>query len=407
MLIIQKYGGSSVGSLERIQLVADKIIQAKKQDNNIVVVLSAMHGDTDRLIQMARNICDKPNPREYAALVSTGEIVSVALLSLALNAKGYSACSYNGSQAGIATNNVYKKARITGINTDRLQRDLNDNVIPIVAGFQGIDEAGNVTTLGRGGSDTTAVALAAALKANECQIYTDVKGVYTTDPRVVSDARLLNRITFEEMLELASLGAKVLQIRAVEFAGKYNIPLRVLSTFEDGAGTLITYEDKRMEQPLVSGIAFDRNQAQFTVQQVPNEPGVVHGIFAALSEAGIEVDMIVQNAPNKEGKTDFSFTVFRDDFEKAKVIVEKLSKEYKALGVVGDDKIAKLSIVGVGMRSHVGVASTMFQALAEEGINIHLISTSEIKVSVVVDEKYLELGARTLHSAFGLENVKT
>ena len=405
-LIIQKYGGSSVASLERIQQVADKVIQAKKQGNKIVVTLSAMQGDTDHLIQIANSITHQPDPREYDALVSTGEIISITLLSMVLNARGHKARSYDGRQAGITTSSIHKKARITGIDTKYLEEALNTDFIPVVAGFQGVDPLGHVTTLGRGGSDTTAVALAVALKADECQIYTDVKGVYTTDPRVVSEARLLNRITFEEMLELASLGTKVLQIRSVEFAGKYNMPLRVLSSFEEGPGTLITYEDKRMEQPLVSGIAFDRNQAQLTIQQVPNMPGIAYAVFSALSDANIEVDMIVQNAANREGKTDFSFTVFRDDYQHAKNIIEEVAKKYDAYGVIGNDRIAKLSIVGVGMRSHAGVASTMFKALAEEGINIHLISTSEIKVSVVIDEKYLELGARTLHATFGLENHK-
>ena len=402
-LIIQKYGGSSVASLERIQQVADKVIQAKKQGNKIVVTLSAMQGDTDHLIQIANSITHQPDPREYDALVSTGEIISITLLSMVLNARGHKARSYDGRQAGITTSSIHKKARI---DTKYLEEALNTDFIPVVAGFQGVDPLGHVTTLGRGGSDTTAVALAVALKADECQIYTDVKGVYTTDPRVVSEARLLNRITFEEMLELASLGTKVLQIRSVEFAGKYNMPLRVLSSFEEGPGTLITYEDKRMEQPLVSGIAFDRNQAQLTIQQVPNMPGIAYAVFSALSDANIEVDMIVQNAANREGKTDFSFTVFRDDYQHAKNIIEEVAKKYDAYGVIGNDRIAKLSIVGVGMRSHAGVASTMFKALAEEGINIHLISTSEIKVSVVIDEKYLELGARTLHATFGLENHK-
>lgn len=401
-LIVQKYGGTSVGSLERIQHVADKVIQAKQQGHDIIVVLSAMTGETDRLIQLARAIHEQPNPREYDALVSTGEQVTIALLSIALHARGYHARSYTGWQAGIETCSTHKRARITKINGQAIQDDIANGHIPVVAGFQGVDSDGNITTLGRGGSDTTAVALAAAFKAKECQIFTDVDGVYTTDPRIVPEARRLPIVTFEEMLELASLGAKVLQIRAVEFAGKYNVPVRVLSTFNEGPGTLITFEDSGMEQALVSGIAFDRNQAKLTVVGIPDAPGVAKYILGAVSEKNIDVDMIVQNVPGVDQTIDFSFTIHRDDYPIALGVLKEVATKLNAKGVVGDDKIAKLSIVGVGMRSHAGVATTMFSALGEEGINIQLISTSEIKISVVVSEKHLETGTRCLHSAFGL-----
>lgn len=402
-LIVQKFGGTSVGTLERIQYVAEKIIQARAEGNQVVVVLSAMNGETDRLIELAKSVYPDPNPREYDALVSLGEQMTIALLSMALNAKGCAAKSYTGAQAGITTNSAHKKARILKIEPQNLLSDLEEGRVPVVAGFQGIDKYGNVTTLGRGGSDTTAVALAAALKAKECQIYTDVDGVYTSDPRVVSKARRLSRITFEEMLELASLGAKVLQIRSVEFAGKYNVPLRVLSTFIEGPGTLITYEETGMEQPVVSGIAFDRNQAKLTIFGIPDRPGIARHILAAMGEANIDVDMIVQNVPGIDKSLDFSFTVQRDDYKKALAILNNVAEQLNAHGVLGDDKVAKLSIVGVGMKSHAGVASKMFAALGDEGINIQLISTSEIKISVVIDEKYIELGARTLHTAFGLD----
>lgn len=403
-LIVQKFGGTSVGSIERIQAVAERVIQSRKEGHDIVVVLSAMSGDTDKLIQLAKSVHDEPSAREYDALVSTGEVITVTLLSMALLSMGCPARSFTAAQAGIQTTSDHKKARILGIDTTRISQDIAEGRVPVVTGFQGVDEFGNITTLGRGGSDTTAVAIAAALKADECQIYTDVDGVYTTDPRVVPEARKLDRITFEEMLELASLGAKVLQIRSVEFAGKYNVPLRVLSSFVEGSGTLITYEDNHMEQPIVSGIAFDRNQAQITLVGVPDKPGVAKQILEAISSKGIEIDMIVQNVPNANGTIDFSFTVQRDDFKNTLAIMNDLVSVLHAQEVRGDAKIAKLSIVGVGMRSHAGVATTMFTALAEEGINIHLVSTSEIKISVVINEKYLELGARTLHTAFGLEN---
>lgn len=402
-LIVQKFGGTSVGSIERIQHVADKVSAARQCGNDVVVVLSAMNGETDRLIQLAKSINGQPNPREYDMLVSTGEQISISMLTMALMSRGCSAKSFTGAQAGIQTDNAHKKARIVDIKCDMLRQELAEGRVPVVAGFQGMDPNGNITTLGRGGSDTTAVALAAALQADECQIYTDVDGVYTTDPRVVPEARRLERVTFEEMLELASLGAKVLQIRAVEFAGKYNVPVRVLSSFEDGTGTLIAYEDNRMEQPLVSGIAFDRNQAKITIVGVPDKPGVARHILGVVSDNDIDVDMIVQNVPTPEETIDFSFTVQRDDFSHTMSLVKTVANQLGAKNVFGDDKIAKLSIVGVGMRSHAGVATTMFQALGEEGINIQLISTSEIKISVVINEKYTELGARTLHSVFHLD----
>jgi aspartate kinase len=401
-LIVQKYGGTSVGNLERIQQVADKVAKAREQGNDVIVVLSAMNGETDRLIQLAKAIHDQPNPREYDALVSTGEQVTIALFCIALQARGIEARSYTGWQAGIETCSTHKKARITKITGNAIHADLAAGRIPVIAGFQGIDTNGNITTLGRGGSDTTAVALAAAFKAQECQIFTDVDGVYTTDPRVVPEARRLSRITFEEMLELASLGAKILQIRAVEFAGKYNVPVRVLSTFKESPGTLITFEGSHMEQALISGIAFDRNQAKLTVLGIPDGPGVAQRIIGAISEFNIDVDMIIQNVPNLTQTIDFSFTVHRDDYLSAFNILKEIYKDLGARDVAGDDKIAKLSIVGVGMRSHAGVANTMFKALGEEGINIQLISTSEIKISVVVSEIHLEKGARCLHSAFGL-----
>lgn len=402
-LIVQKYGGTSVASLDRIKHVADNIIATRKQGHDVVVVLSAMHGDTDKLIQLAKSVHAEPNAREFDMLVSTGEQVSVSLLSLTLLSMGCPSRSLTGQQAGIRTNDVHKKARIEEIDHRHLQNEINSGRVPVVTGFQGVDSYGNITTLGRGGSDTTAVALAAALQADECQIYTDVDGVYTTDPRVVADARRLPRITFEEMLELASLGAKVLQIRAVEFAGKYNVPVRVLSSYEPGPGTLIAYEDNRMEQPIVSGIAFDRNQAKLTILGIPDKPGVARAVLGAISEKDIDVDMIIQNIPTLQQTIDLSFTVQRDDFKTAFKIIKQVADELGARDVIGDDKIAKLSIVGVGMKSHAGVATTMFAALGEEGINIHLISTSEIKISVVIHEKYLELGARTLHAAFGLD----
>jgi len=403
-LIVQKYGGTSVGDVERIENVAEKVISARDAGHDIVVVVSAMSGETNRLITLANQISERPDPREMDVLVSTGEQVTIALLSMALNKRGYPARSYTGGQVHIRTDNAHNKARIMDIDETKVRKDLDAGRVVVVAGFQGVDEQGNITTLGRGGSDTTAVALAAALKADECQIYTDVDGVYTTDPRVVPTARRLERITFEEMLEMASLGSKVLQIRSVEFAGKYNVPLRVLSSFEDGPGTLISYEEQTMEQPVISGIAFNRDEAKLTIQGVPDQPGVAYNILGPVSAANIEVDMIIQNV-GADGTTDFTFTVHRNDFQKAITILEQISKDLGAREVNGDESIVKISLVGVGMRSHAGVASTMFEALSKEGINIRMISTSEIKISVVVDEKYLELGVRALHGAFNLEQA--
>ncbi len=400
-LIVQKYGGTSVGTVEKIENVAEKIISARDAGHDVVVVVSAMSGETNRLIEMASQISDKPEPREYDVLVSTGEQVTIALLSMALNSRGYPARSYTGSQVHILTDSSHTKARILDIDESRMRVDLDAGYVVVVAGFQGRDEQGNITTLGRGGSDTTAVALAAALKADECQIYTDVDGVYTTDPRVVPDARRLDCITFEEMLEMASLGSKVLQIRAVEFAGKYNVRLRVLSSFAEGVGTLITFEDDEMEQPVISGIAFNRDEAKLTILGVPDEPGTAHAILGAIGDANIEIDMIIQNVA-ADSTTDFTFTVHRNDYDKAMAILEQTAKALCAREVSGDKAIVKISLVGVGMRSHAGVASKMFKTLADEGINIRMISTSEIKVSVVVEEKYLELGVRALHSAFNL-----
>lgn len=402
-LVVHKYGGTSVGTAERIEAVAEKLIACKKAGNDLVVVVSAMSGETNRLMDLARSLDDNPSGRELDVLLSTGEQVTIALLSMALHKRGMDAISYTGSQVHILTDNAHNKARIVDIEAERIRTDLASGHIVVVAGFQGVDEKGNITTLGRGGSDTTAVALAAALKADECQIYTDVDGVYTTDPRVVPEASRLDRITFEEMLEMASQGSKVLQIRAVEFAGKYNVPLRVLSSFEEGEGTLISYEDDSMEQPLISGIAFNRDEAKLTIQGVPDQPGVAHRILGPVSDANIEVDMIIQNV-GADGTTDFTFTIHRNDYDKTMAVLEKIASKLGAREVSGDNKIVKISLVGVGMRSHAGIASRMFKALAEEGINIRMISTSEIKISIVVDEKYLELGVRALHSAFELEN---
>ena len=374
----------------------------REQGDDIVVVVSAMSGETDRLIRLAKEVAQRPNARELDVLLSTGEQATIALLSMALEERGCKARSYTGAQVHILTDNAYNKARIVDIDSARIHKDLAEGRVVVVAGFQGVDHEGNITTLGRGGSDTTAVALAAALKADECQIYTDVDGVYTTDPRVVPQARRLDRITYEEMLEMASLGAKVLQIRSVEFASKYNVPLRVLSSFEEGAGTLITSEEAVMEQALISGIAFNRDEAKLTMIGVPDQPGVAHRILGPIAEANIEVDMIVQNV-GEDGLTDFTFTVHRNDYDLALDIVKKTAKEMGAREVQGDNHIVKVSIVGVGMRSHAGIASQMFQTLAGEGINIRMISTSEIKISVVVDEKYLELAVRALHSAFKLD----
>ncbi|MCG7199976.1 aspartate kinase [Marinobacter pelagius] len=402
-LLVQKFGGTSVGTTERIEAVAEKVCRFRKEGHDVVVVVSAMSGETNRLIALASDIMEEPTPREMDVLVSTGEQVTIALLSMALQKRGCDARSYTGSQVRILTDSSHTKARIQRIDEHNMRSDLEAGRVVVVAGFQGTDENGNITTLGRGGSDTTAVALAAALKADECQIYTDVDGVYTTDPRVVDSARRLERITFEEMLEMASLGSKVLQIRSVEFAGKYNVPLRVLSSFQEGEGTLITFEDENaMEQPVVSGIAFNRDEAKLTISGVPDTPGSASRILKPVSDANIEVDMIVQNV-GEDNKTAFTFTVHRNDFKRAREVLQGVADELTAGQVVGDSKIAKVSIVGVGMRSHAGVASRMFEALSNEGINIQMISTSEIKISVVIDEKYLELAVRALHSAFELD----
>jgi len=402
-LLVQKFGGTSVGTTERIEAVAEKVCRFRQEGHDVVVVVSAMSGETNRLIALANSIMEDPVPREMDVLVSTGEQVTIALLAMALKKRGCDARSYTGAQVRIVTDNTHTKARIKSIDEQRIREDLGAGRVVVVAGFQGVDENGNITTLGRGGSDTTAVALAAALKADECQIYTDVDGVYTTDPRVVDSARRLERITFEEMMEMASLGSKVLQIRSVEFAGKYNVPLRVLSSFQEGGGTLITFEDKNvMEQPVVSGIAFSRDEAKLTISGVPDTPGSALHILKPVSDANIEVDMIVQNV-SVDNRTAFTFTVPRNDFRKAQGILKTTADEIGAWEVLGDDKIAKVSIVGVGMRSHAGVATKMFSALSDEGINIQMISTSEIKISVVIAEKYLELAVRTLHSAFELD----
>ncbi len=402
-ILVLKFGGTSMGSLERIANAADIIIKTKAAGHQVVVVVSAMSGETDRLISLAKDASANiaMNDREYSMLVSTGEQVSMSLLAMTLQAKGHKAKSLTGWQAGFKTCSQYRKARIESIDNRRIQSELDNDRVVIVAGFQGLDSEEEITTLGRGGSDTSAVALAASLKAEECRIYTDVDGVYTTDPRVVPEARRLERITFEEMLEMASLGAKVLQIRAVEFAGKYNVPLRVLSSFEESPGTLITYEGGSMEHAVVSGIAFNRKEAKVSILGVPNKPGIAARILSVVSGDAIDVDMIIQNL-GEEGKTDFTFTVDRDDYQQTITLLNELLEELGATGVVGDLKIAKLSLVGVGMRSHAGIASRMFSCLAKESINIQLISTSEIKISVIIDEKYLELGVRALHSEFGL-----
>ncbi|MGV8838168.1 aspartate kinase [Cellvibrio sp.] len=403
-LLVQKYGGTSVGSIERIEQVADKVAGFHTQGHEMVVVLSAMSGETNRLIGLAQQIQDTPDPRELDVLVSTGEQVTIALLCMALKKRGVDARSYTGGQVRILTDNAHTKARIQSIDEENMRADLKAGRVVVVAGFQGVDEQGNITTLGRGGSDTTGVALAAALKADECQIYTDVDGVYTTDPRVCERARRLEKITFEEMLEMASQGSKVLQIRSVEFAGKYKVPLRVLHSFKEGPGTLITLdeEDSTMEQPIVSGIAFNRDEAKVTVAGVPDTPGVAAKILAPIGAANIEVDVIVQNV-SADGTTDLTFTVHKNDMSKAVAVLEAVAKEIGAREVRSDDKVAKVSIVGVGMRSHAGVASRMFTALAEDRINIQMITTSEIKISVIIDERYLELAVRSLHTAFGLD----
>ena len=403
-LIVQKYGGTSVGTVERIEAVADRVAKWRDQGHDLVVVLSAMSGETNRLIGLAKEIHHQPTPREMDVLVSTGEQVTIALLSMALHKRGYDARSYTGSQVKILTDGTHTKARIEDIDAHRMEDDLKCGRVVVVAGFQGTDAAGNITTLGRGGSDTTAVALAAALKADECQIYTDVDGVYTTDPRVVPNARRLETITFEEMLELASEGAKVLQIRSVEFAGKYKVPLRVLSSFTEGAGTLITLEESdEMEKPVVTGIAFNREEAKVTVRGIPDSPGVAYGVLGPLGEAGVDVDVICQNVAEDNASASITFTTNRNELALAKSVAERVAQELQAKAVEVDDQIAKISVVGMGMKSHSGVASTMFKALSEHNINIQLITTSEIKITVVIEEKYLELAVRALHDTFELE----
>lgn len=402
-LIVQKFGGTSVGSVARIEQVAEKVAAFRAAGHDVVVVVSAMSGETNRLIGLAHEITEHPLPREFDVLVSTGEQVTTALLAMALEKRGYSAKSYTGSQVRILTDSAHTKARIRDIDNQRMRADLDKGTVVVVAGFQGVDEHGNITTLGRGGSDTTAVALAAALKADECQIYTDVDGVYTTDPRVVDGARRLDRITFEEMLEMASMGSRVLQIRAVEFAGKYNVPLRVLHSFKDGPGTLITFEeDETMETPAIAGIAFNRDEAKLTVRGVPDLPGAAYRILGPVGEANIEVDVIVQNVAG-DNTTDFTFTVARDDLSRAEAVLQSVVVGMDGAEMRSDSRIAKVSVVGVGMRSHAGVASQMFAALAEVGINIQMITTSEIKISVIIEEKYMELAVRALHSSFGLD----
>ena len=408
-LIVQKYGGTSVANPERIRNVARRVARYKAMGHQVVVVVSAMSGETNKLIALAKEVMAEPDPRELDAMVATGEQVTSAMTSLALMELGIKAKSYTGAQVKISTDSAHTKARILDIDEHNLKADLDAGYVCVVAGFQGVDALGSITTLGRGGSDTTGVALAAALKADECQIYTDVDGVYTTDPRVVPEARRLDKITFEEMLELASQGSKVLQIRSVEFAGKYKVKLRVLSSFEDeGDGTLITFEDDKdgnMEEPIISGIAFNRDEAKITVKGVPDTPGIAYQILGPIADANIDVDIIIQNT-SVDGLTDFTFTVHKNEMAKAVAVLrDKVQGHIKAREIISDDKVAKVSVVGIGMRSHVGIASQMFRTLAEEGINIQMISTSEIKIAVVVDEKYMELAVRVLHKAFELDEA--
>ncbi len=403
-LIVQKFGGSSLADPELVKKVAGIIQATRDEGHDVAVVVSAMNGETDRLIELADQISKQPAPREYDALVSSGEQVSAALLSMLLTASGYPARSFNGRQAGIKTNSVHKKSSIIDVNPKEIREDLNEGFIPVITGFQGLDAAGHITTLGRGGSDITAVAIAAALQADECQIYTDVKGVYTTDPRVVKAAQPLTQITFDEMLEMSRLGAKVLQIKSVEYAHKHNVPLRVLSTFEPGVGTLITATLER-EVPFVSGIACDKKQAKLTMLGMPHGPKCSADIINALCSASIDVDMLMENVPQADGAMDVSFTVHSDDFSETLAIANNLAQAMNVREVIGDDSIAKLSLVGMGMTSHAGVASTMMHALNEEGINIHSITSSEVTISTIIDEKYLELGVRTLHSIFDLDKA--
>ncbi len=405
-LIVQKYGGTSVGSVERIQEVAKKIKRFKDAGNDLVITVSAMSGETNRLTSLAKDIHSQPSTREMDVLLTTGEQVTISLLSMALHDLGCDAISYTGSQVKIITDSVHGKARIQSIDDHRIRNSLGENKVVVVAGFQGVDESGNITTLGRGGSDTTAVALAASLKADECQIYTDVDGVYTTDPRIEPNAKKINIMSYEEMLEMASLGSKVLQIRSVEFASKYHVPLRVLSSMiENPEGTLITSEENIMEKAIISGIAHNQDEAKLSLIGVPDKPGIAFQILQPISDANIEVDMIVQSVSAREGLTNFAFTVHRNDYDKALNILENICKKLDAIGVQSDDKVVKVSLVGIGMRSHAGIAAKMFEVLHNENINIEMISTSEIKISVVINEKYLELAVRSLHSAFELENI--
>ena len=403
-LVVEKYGGTSVGSVERIRSVATRVAASVESGDSVVVVVSAMSGETNRLLGLANDIMERPTARELDVLVSTGEQVTIALLCMALHSLGVGARSYTGSQVKILTDDVHNKARILDIDSHRMQDDLNNNRVVVVAGFQGVDQNNNITTLGRGGSDTTAVALAAALKADECRIYTDVDGVYTADPRVVEEAARLDRITFEEMLELSGAGAKVLQLRSVEFAGKYSVPLRVLSSFNTGPGTLITYEESSMEQPLIAGITANMDEAKVTVRGVPDRPGIAYSILGSISEAHINVDMIVQNV-GSDGLTDFTFTIGGADLDRCLELLKPVVANLDAREVVGDTNLAKISVVGIGMRSHAGIATTMFEALSEKSINIQMISTSEIKISVTIDKEYAELAVRTLHKAFHLEDL--
>jgi aspartate kinase len=403
-LVVQKYGGTSVGDIERIRNVARRVVDSYNQGNDVVVVVSAMAGETDRLVNLVKQMTTSPSEREYDVLVSTGEQVSVALLSMALHQLSVDAVSFLGHQVKILTDSAYSKARILRIETEELQKALKDKRVAIVAGFQGVDEDNNITTLGRGGSDTTAVALAAALNADVCEIYTDVEGVYTTDPNICPEARKLNKISYDEMLEMASLGAKVLQTRSVEFAKKYGVRVHVLSSFTQTPGTLVTKEDEEMEQVVVSGVTYNKNEAKVTVIRVPDKPGTAFKVFGPIAEANIVVDMIIQNA-SADGSTDLTFTVPKADMKQAMEIVRKVAKEIGAQDVTVDENIAKVSIVGVGMRSHAGVATKTFKVLADEGINIMMISTSEIKISCVIDSKYTELAVRVLHKAFDLDKI--
>lgn len=400
-LIVQKFGGTSVGSVEKIKNVARRVISEKEKGNDLVVVVSAMSGETNKLVAMANEIADSPSEREYDVLVSTGEQVTIALLAMALHDMGQPAVSYTASQVKITTDSAHSRARIKSIDSAKIHKDLGTGRVVIVAGFQGADEDGNLTTLGRGGSDTSAVAMAAALKADVCDIYTDVEGVYTTDPNICEDARKLDRIAYDEMLEMASLGAKVLQTRSVEFAKKYNVPIHVRSTFSENMGTMVTREDKSMEEVAVSGIAYNKDEAKITIMRVPDTPGIAAKLFGPISDANINVDMIIQNI-SEDGHTDMTFTVPKGDFNKAMALVEKAGKEMGAKGVAGDPNISKVSVIGVGMRSHAGIASSVFDAFSNEGINILMISTSEIKVSCVVESKYTELAVRVLHDTFKL-----